>query len=87
MKYIEAYQPASPQTGPFTVSPPVRIAKALAGLAEAGITGVNFADLAKMPPVDPIEPALKIMAEIRAYFLGRFQRPHSRTRYLKQIFA
>jgi hypothetical protein len=45
------------------------IAKALSGLAEAGIN-VKAEDFAKLLPPDPMEPALTIMASVRAYIQG-----------------
>lgn len=52
------------------VAEPTGIAKALAGLAEAGLSGVSAHDLAKLLPPDPMEPALNIMADVKAYFQG-----------------
>jgi hypothetical protein len=48
------------------------MAKVLAGLAEIGIHGVKPEDLAKLIPPDAMEPALNIMADVRAYFQGAF---------------
>lgn len=45
--------------------------KVLAGLAEMGMTGVTEADLPKLLPPDRMEPALIIMADVRAYFQGK----------------
>ncbi|KAH9485773.1 Interferon-induced GTP-binding protein Mx2 [Psilocybe cubensis] len=53
---------------------PTGIAKALAGLAEAGLSGVAAHDLAKLLPPDPMEPALNIMADVRAYFQVAYKR-------------
>ncbi|KAL0955559.1 hypothetical protein HGRIS_001798 [Hohenbuehelia grisea] len=50
------------------------IAKVLAGLAEIGITGVKPEDLPKLLPPDAMEPALNIMAEVRAYFQVAYKR-------------
>lgn len=46
------------------------IAKVLAGLAEIGVHSVKPEDLAKLTPPDAKEPALVIMADVRAYFQG-----------------
>lgn len=46
------------------------ITQVLANLPNVGITGTNAMDLAKLLPPDPMEPALKIMAGVRAYFQG-----------------
>jgi hypothetical protein len=60
-----SYNPATPfQTG---------MAQILSALPQVGITGTQAVDLAKLFPVDPMEPALNIMAGVRAYFQG----PHS----------
>jgi hypothetical protein len=45
--------------------------KALGGLTEAGFS-VEANDLPRLLPVDPMEPALLIMAGVRAYFQGMF---------------
>jgi hypothetical protein len=44
----------------------------LTGLPQVGITGTNAVDLAKLLPPDPMEPALNIMAGVRAYFQGSY---------------
>ncbi|KAG0692056.1 P-loop containing nucleoside triphosphate hydrolase protein [Suillus ampliporus] len=49
------------------------INKALAGLNEAGVS-VHASDLPKLLPVDPMEPALVIMAGVRAYFQVAYKR-------------
>ena len=49
---------------------PTGIAKILAGLAEVGLYGVKPEDLPKLLPSDSMEPALMIMADVRAYFQG-----------------
>jgi hypothetical protein len=46
------------------------IAKIMAGLAEIGMSGVKPEQLPKLLPPDSMEPALVIMAEVRAYFQG-----------------
>ncbi|PPQ80108.1 LOW QUALITY PROTEIN: hypothetical protein CVT25_001476 [Psilocybe cyanescens] len=56
------------------IAQPTGIAKALAGLAEAGLAGVQAHDLAKLLPPDPMEPALNIMADVRAYFQVAYKR-------------
>ncbi|EGO00516.1 hypothetical protein SERLA73DRAFT_71538 [Serpula lacrymans var. lacrymans S7.3] len=48
--------------------------KAISGLSDMGISGINPADLAKLLPVDPMEPALVIMAGVRAYFQVSYKR-------------
>lgn len=53
-------------------SEPTGIDKVLAGLAEMGMSGVKPEDLPKLLPPDRMEPALLIMADVRAYFQGTF---------------
>jgi hypothetical protein len=43
----------------------------MAGLADLGFHGLTAADLAKLLPPDEMEPAINIMAEVRAYFQGQ----------------
>jgi hypothetical protein len=64
---IQAY--TSPHTPATTISS-TGIAKVLAGLAEIGMHSVKPEDLAKLIPPDAMEPALVIMADVRAYFQG-----------------
>jgi hypothetical protein len=54
----------------LVVQQPTGIAKVLAGLSEIGIVGIKAEDLPKLLPPDPMEPALGIMADVRAYFQG-----------------
>jgi hypothetical protein len=74
MSAIRAYSPPIPTTGLRTIGhpepSPTGIAKVLAGLVEIGIIGVKPEDLAKLIPPDGMEPALVIMADVRAYFQG-----------------
>lgn len=49
---------------------PTGVAKVIASLAEMGMSGVKAEDLAKLLPPDKMEPALEIMADVRAYFQG-----------------
>ncbi|KAG5220009.1 P-loop containing nucleoside triphosphate hydrolase protein [Salix suchowensis] len=59
---------------------PNGIAKILSGLAEVGISGVKPEDIPKLLPSDTMEPAITIMAEVRAYFQGAY--PWTGARYL-----
>ena len=63
---LEKYSSRSASKSEFGQS----TAKVLAGLAEIGMQGVKPADLPKLLPSDPLEPALSIMATVRAYFQG-----------------
>ena len=53
-----------------STSQPTGIAKIMAGLAEIGMSGVKPEELSRLFPSDSMEPALVIMAEVRAYFQG-----------------
>jgi hypothetical protein len=53
-----------------SISQSTSIAKIMAGLAEIGMTGIRPEELPKLLPSDSMEPALMIMAEVRAYFQG-----------------
>ncbi len=46
------------------------ITNAISALTAIGIEGIKANDLAKLLPPDQMEPALSIMAEVRAYFQG-----------------
>lgn len=46
------------------------MAQILSGLPQVGIAGTQAVDLAKLLAVDPLEPALAIMAGVRGYFQG-----------------
>ena len=50
---------------------PTGVGKVLAGLLEINMSGVKPEDLLKLLPPDPMDPALIIMADVRAYFQGR----------------
>lgn len=73
---IQNYSPAAPSNpyrfnGPAPSTPaPTGVAKVLSGLVEIGIVGVKPEELPKLLPPDQMEPALNIMADVRAYFQG-----------------
>lgn len=69
MKTVQSYSP--PITTGFGTQV-TGIAKVIAGLAEMGMTGIRPEDLPKLLPSDKMEPALAIMADVRAYFQGKF---------------
>lgn len=75
MRSIQEYSDPSGDTGSWnasmTITTPTGIAKVLSGLVEMGIDGVKPEDLAKLLPPDHMEPALVIMADVRAYFQGQ----------------
>ena len=79
MKVIQGFSSSSNQAmiargfqngGPYATQP-TGIAKAIAGLAEIGMI-IKPEDLPKLLPPDKMEPALGIMADVRAYFQGMF---------------
>ncbi|KAG5730381.1 Interferon-induced GTP-binding protein Mx [Termitomyces sp. T112] len=79
MAAIEQYNPLSnssvshPNSG-LPPPAPTGIAKVLSGLVEMGILGVRFEALAKLIESDGMEPALVIMADVRAYFQVAYKR-------------
>ncbi|KDR69882.1 hypothetical protein GALMADRAFT_145261 [Galerina marginata CBS 339.88] len=77
MREIEQYTPTQPaplfSRNAVTVQP-TGIAKVLAALAEIGISGIKAEDLPKLLPPDRMEPALGIMADVRAYFQVAYKR-------------
>ncbi|KAG5642512.1 hypothetical protein DXG03_002613 [Asterophora parasitica] len=79
MTAIEEYSPSSTSSsyasGAREVSPsPTGIAKVLASLVEAGYPSVKPEALAKLIEPDGMEPALVIMADVRAYFQVAYKR-------------
>ena len=72
MKTIRTSSAQISRNLPYPSSNPTGVAKALAGLAEMGMSGVKPEDLSKLFPPDKMEPALMIMADVRAYFQGTF---------------
>ncbi|KAI0067582.1 hypothetical protein BV25DRAFT_835648 [Artomyces pyxidatus] len=68
MKALEAYRPYTGTHRSSMTEIQAGMAKVMAGLGEIGITGTQPTDLPKLLPVDPYDPALDIMASVRAYF-------------------
>lgn len=85
MRAIETYTPpanSSSYSRNGTQAPaPTGIAKVLAGLVEIGIIGIKPEDLAKLIAPDGMEPALVIMADVRAYFQGELGIPETFSAY------
>jgi len=54
-------------------SPNMRMAlnEAISSLAKLGLRSVEASSLAALLPPDPMQPAIEIMADVRAYFQGR----------------
>ncbi|KAF5354814.1 hypothetical protein D9756_005633 [Leucocoprinus leucothites] len=75
MSTISTYTPlSSSATNSKGVPVLCGIAKVLSGLAELGLTGIKANDLAKLLKTDDMEPALEIMADVRAYFQVAYKR-------------
>jgi hypothetical protein len=77
MSTIQSYNSSVSSNASFgsrstSTTQPTGIAKIMAGLAEIGMSGVKPGDLPRLFPSDTMEPALVIMAEVRAYFQGNF---------------
>ena len=53
-------------------APQPTVKDALASLVAIGLQGIKAEDLPKLLPPDRMEPALVIMADVRAYFQGTF---------------
>ena len=72
MSKLEDYKPYQKSKTVVTLPTEFQLstAKVLSGLAELGIHGIKPTDLPKLLPSDPMEPALHIMASVRAYFQG-----------------
>ncbi|KAJ7234502.1 P-loop containing nucleoside triphosphate hydrolase protein [Mycena haematopus] len=67
---IEAYRRA-PGSSDFL---PMGIAQIVDGLASVGLSGIDLNDLVKLLPPDRMDPALNIMADVRAYFQVAYKR-------------
>ena len=73
MSNLKGYKPHERTTyNPSPTSFQAGMAQILTALPQVGITGTNAVDLAKLLPPDPMEPALNIMAGVRAYFQGSY---------------
>ncbi|KAG6839341.1 hypothetical protein C0991_003440, partial [Blastosporella zonata] len=73
-KLIDEYTARFTRGYPRPLLPPSGIAKVLASLVEMGIHGVKPEALAKLIEPDGMEPALIIMADVRAYFQVAYKR-------------
>jgi len=75
MKNLQSYKPhvgkSRTSPTPFQTS----MAQILSALPQVGITGTQATDLAQLFAPDPMEPALYIMAGVRAYFQGSCSTP------------
>ena len=71
MGAIQSYNSSGSSNASIATSQPTGIAKIMAGLAEIGMSGIKPEELPRLLPSDSMEPALVIMAEVRAYFQGK----------------
>lgn len=62
---LRSYNPNN-ESNPFQEG----MTQIMSALPQVGINGTEPNDLAKLLPADPMEPALAIMAGVRAYFQG-----------------
>lgn len=69
---IEAYGP--PASKGLSTQSPIGIDRIMKGMTELGMYGVKPEDLMKLIPPDAMEPALGIMADVRAYFQVAYKR-------------
>ena len=70
IKAYNKYDSSDPASSTSATSQINGITKILTGLAEVGISGIEPEHLPRLLPSDRMEPALEIMAEVRAYFQG-----------------
>lgn len=70
---IRRYIPGGPPDV-FAGAPEDAISKVLSGLVELGMPGIKPEDIPKLLPADELEPALEIMADVRAYFQVAYKR-------------
>ncbi|KAF7977729.1 hypothetical protein HWV62_2796 [Athelia sp. TMB] len=71
IRNLQSYDPTRPhESTSFQES----IAQIISALPKVGITGTQAADLAKLLAPDPMEPALAIIAGVRAYFQVAYKR-------------
>jgi hypothetical protein len=74
---IEAYnRGADSERGyeDYSEADPGPVAQTLRGLAGLGLHGCQAEDIYKMLPRDEMEPAIEVMAGVRAYFQGDYLR-------------
>ncbi|KAJ7775530.1 P-loop containing nucleoside triphosphate hydrolase protein [Mycena metata] len=73
---IAAFKPDdAPNTDAYgNTLPPTGIAQVLSALAAIGLNGIHAEDLVKLLPPDRMDPALTIMADVRAYFQVAYKR-------------
>ncbi|EKM81299.1 hypothetical protein AGABI1DRAFT_56763 [Agaricus bisporus var. burnettii JB137-S8] len=78
MDSINAYAPPANPTPAVSSkqapNPVYGVSKVLSGLTEMGFNGVQANDLAKLLRTDNMEPAIEIMADVRAYFQVAYKR-------------
>jgi hypothetical protein len=67
---IDDYSRARKNYSPTREANPTGISRVLLGLTELGLEGIKAKDICKLLPEDHMEPAIRIMADVRAYFQG-----------------
>ena len=75
MSAIQTYNSSGSSNASYrtsSTSQPTGIAKIMAGLAEVGVSGIKPEELPRLFPSDSMEPALLIMADVRAYIQGNW---------------
>jgi hypothetical protein len=74
VKNLQTYKPYVYVPGGLNAPSPFQngMAEVLSALPKVGINGTRPADLARLFAPDPMEPALDIMAGVRAYFQGAY---------------
>ena len=70
IKAYNNYDSSNPASSTSASSQIKSITKIMTGLAAVGISGIEPEHLPRLLPSDRMEPALEIMAEVRAYFQG-----------------
>ncbi|KAH9833436.1 P-loop containing nucleoside triphosphate hydrolase protein [Rhodofomes roseus] len=73
MSKLERY-PSALRSVKMTTDFQLEVTTVLSGLSAIGISGTKATDLPKLLPTDPYEPALNIMACVRAYFQVAYKR-------------
>jgi len=74
MKTLQTYKPHVPNNYSSPTAFQTAMTQVLTGLVHVGINGTQPVDLAKLGALDPMEPALNIMAGVRAYFQVAYKR-------------
>ncbi|KAJ7288890.1 P-loop containing nucleoside triphosphate hydrolase protein [Mycena rebaudengoi] len=72
---IDTYTTPQPAPSIYSTIPPLQgVALVLSNLSAIGLSGIKAEDLVKLLPPDRLDPALNIMADVRAYFQVTYKR-------------